>query len=544
MKQYLDVNLFNQIVGNSNYQTKVAQADKNLQYQAELERRAEQRALEQAKNQEATENFLNTVRQDINKFSDVDIERVKSVEEQAKQMVYQGIKENGGDVKRFFLTGGAKTLNDYKNSVLNSQEYNNALYNKNIIDAYAKDLSEGKLIKKTTVTVMQGGKEKEIQVSQPEMMQLFKDKKIKRLSYNGAEKPVDIADDYFSKKGNPNSRYEPTRVSIAELEAALIAEGQSPEIARERANKANRGDGFTNLWWGIDDFDWKGIERMYGDKNGKYSSALNKANLFAPVWQMALTGDKLSFSEQNIRHTTWEDQQGNRERKIIIGSNPLSKDVQRAALDVMGLKENVDGSWSGKLNSEMFINMNDGKGLRISPNEYDLKNVYSNIQLVKDPKTGKSIPYMIAELEIDEDKAEDLNIERSILGAWDYLDKTWEENKSAERIDASGTNDKYRIKVGFRVPTDAYSADLINTKAGIKTGQSVGSVEYEQYSGATVLAPQGAPLPMTEKYQQSNYGNPYGQYRQDKNDNVVNQLAKKYGVDPSVIFNIINKQVE
>jgi len=156
MNQYLDVNLFNQIVGNSNYQTKVAQADKNLQYQAELERRAEQRALEQAKNQEATENFLNTVRQDINKFSDVDIERVKSVEEQAKQMVYQGIKENGGDVKRFFLTGGAKTLNDYKNSVLNSQEYNNALYNKNIIDAYAKDLSEGKLIKKTSVTVMQG----------------------------------------------------------------------------------------------------------------------------------------------------------------------------------------------------------------------------------------------------------------------------------------------------------------------------------------------------------------------------------------------------
>jgi len=283
---------------------------------------------------------------------------------------------------------------------------------------------------------------------------------------------------------------------------------------------------------------------MYGDKNGKYSSALNKANLFAPVWQMALTGDKLSFSEQNIRHTTWEDQQGNRERKIIIGSNPLSKDVQRAALDVMGLKENVDGSWSGKLNSEMFINMNDGKGLRISPNEYDLKNVYSNIQLVKDPKTGKSIPYMIAELEIDEDKAEDLNIERSILGAWDYLDKTWEENKSAERIDTDWANDKYRIKVGFRVPTDAYSADLINTKAGIKTGQSVGSVEYEQYSGATVLAPQGAPLPMTEKYQQSNYGNPYGQYRQDKNDNVVNQLAKKYGVDPSVIFNIINKQVE
>lgn len=544
MSSYLDINLFNQIVGNSDYQAKVLTAERNLQYAGELERRAELRANEQAKNQEAAENFLNTVRQDINKFSDVDINRVKQVEEEAKKSVYNSIKANGGDLKRFYLTGGAKTLNDYKNSVVNSNEYNNALYNKNVIDTYAKDLAEGKLIKKTNIVVKQGGKEKEITVSQPEMMQLFKENKVSRLSYSGAEKPVDINDDYFSKKGHPNNRYEPTRVSVDELRAAFIAEGQSPEIATERAAKANRGDGFTNLWWGIDDFDWKGLERIYGDKDGKHSSALDKSNKFAPVWQMALDGDNLSFEEGNIKHATWVDSQGNRERKMIIGSNPLSGDVSRAALDVMGLKENVDGTWNGKLNTEMFINMNDGKGLKISPNEYELKNVYKNVQLVKDPVTGKSVPYMIAELEIDENKAEDLNIERSVLGAWDYLDKAWEENKSAQRIDTEWTNDRYRIKVGFRVPTDAFSAEQINNKAGIKTGQSVGAVEYENYSGATVLAPKGAPMPMTKPEQQSNYGNPYGQYRQDNNQAYIMELAKKYNVSPEVIINEIQKQAQ
>ena len=95
-------------------------------YQEKLYQRAAKQEAEQLQMQEASELFMDEVQKGIGKFLPQDVERIKGVEQGARNTVYDAVKQSGGDLKRFYMMGGHKILREYRNSIAQSKEVSNA----------------------------------------------------------------------------------------------------------------------------------------------------------------------------------------------------------------------------------------------------------------------------------------------------------------------------------------------------------------------------------------------------------------------------------
>jgi len=534
---YLDYQLFNAIAQDSGYAQKSAQKQREMAYVGELEQRAEKRNQEQMVHNEAMNQYLESVQEKLKSFLPEDVERLRNKEQEAKNQVMSAVRDSGGDMKRFFITGGASSLRSYKNDILNSDQAVLAQKNLGVYNGIQKDMAEGRLFHDVNVNLKQGDSDATERVSIEQMLQLFKEGKTDMLTYNGSVEAVDIDPYKLLKQGSPRSPYKPTRANLEEVAALYQAKGLPSDIAWREAQKlAIDEQGNTGLWWGVKDFDWKGMYK-YQTANQKMRRQQQK---FAPIMQNMLKGQMLKL--EDIETVTWKPGEDGEHERVEIGNQNVSKPIMNAILDNYNLKQEIGGGWSGKFNTTGFVNLNDGKGIPMRQNQYELLNVHNGMKIVKDGSGAHA--FVMADLKISESMAEDMGIEH-----WAYgVHKPWQANEAAVKTDETGTEDSYTISVGVPLNLAPLEMEMLNAQIAHKEGQTVGGVEFEDYSAQTFLSPFGKPLPMgsnrpSDQYQ-SNYGLARGYQRADNISEDVMRISRETGYPPEVIMQYMTENAQ
>jgi len=526
---YLDYNLFNAIAQDSGYAQKSAMKQREMQYVGELEQRAEKRSQEQMLQNEAANAYMEKIGEQIKGALPQDVDRLRAVEASAKENVMAGIREAGGDMKNFFLTGGATTLRQYRKDIVNSDAAVQATQNLSVHNRIQEALGDGKLLHNVTVDLKKGGKDVTKQVSAQEMKKLFSEGKINKLTWGGAEDKVKVTPAMFLKQGSPRARYTPgTMVSVEEYAATAMSLGQSSDIAWQEARRMDRGDGNTSLMWGVDDFDYANIHKYATANNKGKKTHADIANVMKP-W---LEGDSLVTSD--FSHATWTRQNGERHR-VNIAEGGGSREMQDALWHTLGINQDAQGNWRGKFNQSGFLNLNDGSAITLNQNEYEFEGMHSGIKYVQEKEGGQVHAYALADVRISEDMAEDKGVEHWFHGST----KGWEGNQASEKRDELGFNDSWRITVAIPLTLDPFAMEMANQKIGHKLGQVIGGIEQEDWAGTTMLAPEGSPERMGASTKahpmmsifggdpsmfggtppQSNANNPQGQHRTDMGGN-------------------------
>lgn len=175
-----------------------------------------------------------------------DQERVAQAEKQARQNIVAGIAKNNGDLRRYMSTGGITALNDYKTSVMQSEEVKQAGVNKvNLQNYLTQDAKGNQRHKFVDVDVPmfdeegnQIGSETK-KMSFQDQYDLYKQGKIKNLNYNGSETRINMRITDFNKMyKNPADIYqEDNYVTASNIYEKMLSEGASDEYAREQANR-------------------------------------------------------------------------------------------------------------------------------------------------------------------------------------------------------------------------------------------------------------------------------------------------------------------
>ena len=170
---------------------------------------------------------MDEVQKGMGQFLAPDVQRIKNVEKQARNTVYDAVKNTGGDLKRFYMMGGHKILREYRNSIAQSKEVANAIKSKKQLEMYAKDMSEGKIARNVTIETTKGSGEY-AEMDMQQAITAFNDGKLEVFQYNGAEDPVKLASNYFSSKYDGNNPYKTNnRVTKDSYVAAFIERGHS-----------------------------------------------------------------------------------------------------------------------------------------------------------------------------------------------------------------------------------------------------------------------------------------------------------------------------
>jgi hypothetical protein len=175
-----------------------------------------------------------------------DQERVAQAEKQARQNIVAGIAKNNGDLRRYMSTGGITALNDYKTSVMQSEEVKQAGVNKvNLQNYLTQDAKGNQRHKFVDVDVPmfdeqgnQIGSETK-KMSFQDQYDLYKQGKIKQLNYDGSETRINMGIEDFNKMyKNPADPYqEDNYVTASNIYEKMLSKGASDEYAREQANR-------------------------------------------------------------------------------------------------------------------------------------------------------------------------------------------------------------------------------------------------------------------------------------------------------------------
>jgi hypothetical protein len=405
----LDWNVFNAIAQDSGYEKKVAMANREMEYVDRMEKRAMQRQQEQMYYDEQVHAYMDKLSESMSYLAQ-DSERIKAVEADARKQVVTGIRNAGGDMKKFFLTGGNNILRDYKKNVLQSKEVNRALQNKGTYEEIEKALSKNKLLGNVNVTLKQNGKTIQKTVDVAEMLNLFDNGKIDKLSlpaqFDAPEfKPAD-----FLKYYNPENPYQSSKVTPEQLmQYGILQKGLSEDVAAKWAQSIARPDAngnmTTNIYWGVKDFDWRKTHEYAFGRNGKGGSYAKTANKFVDyigtIKQMIQVGD--------MSQMDWVSSDGKTQQRMLKGDyQAVGQDVEKIFTG-LGLRMNEDGSFNGNFKNALGIsNMKNGQMMQISPSDYDLVDVSNNISYVQ-PKDGIGEPnmYVNARIRVSEEFAED-----------------------------------------------------------------------------------------------------------------------------------------
>ena len=518
----LDYTLWNVIKQGSLYDKKAQAAKDNMLYQERLFERAAKQEADQLKMQEASELFMDEVQKGIGQFLPQDVDRVKGIEKNARMSVYDAVKESGGDFKRFFMMGGHRVLREYKNSILQSKEVSSAVKNKGVYDQMTKDMSEGKYLKKVVVG---SGKSRQAMDAE-EMLQLFNAGKIKNLSYNGSEKPVEIDFTKFQKNYKGSSPYQSTPVTYQDLVYAMQLMGQSPEVAQKVAKnyvigQNENGEPITTGWWGIKDMDYGNLSKLWGLKNGYYNGKggsgkfIKTAQAVAPILQ-SIPG-LIKDQQEWMKSADWVRADGTIENKAIAN---YDGDAQTfgAILNGMGIAVDADGRIkSDKFEWENFVNLANGHQFSLKPHMYDFSSITpGRLQVVVDKKDpSKTNMYLEAYVNVEEEILEDVldweDLWFNAVGKaetkgqegqsmytnenWkrkgsNYKDLSWEEE---ERLGYS--SDMRQLRIGIPLPTDELSIARINEAIGYTQGNVMGGPRWEDWVSQQMQRPTGTTAP-------------------------------------------------
>jgi hypothetical protein len=532
---YLNYNLFNQLVGQeSNYDKKVAAEQKNLEYAQQLEDRANKRVEDQMLNQDKVAAYMEEVDNKIGSLLPTDEAKIKELEKQKRQMVIDGVANSQGDYKQFLLQGGAKTLREYKKSVMDSEEVVNGLYNKGVYDEINKALTDEQELKDISVQIKdgKGGYTQEV-VDYNTMMELYKQGKVDKLGFNGGQKLVDIKPHTFAKTPNPNNggKYAGF-VTVEEVVSHMEMSGQSPEIARRHVAKLPKfikdGVEYTQFKWGVKEQTWKGLNSAWNSNNKTKAGKKKYGDAIMNITTAEPTGI--------TRTATWYDDKMNNKTPVSLNEMQLDKKTMDAIYDTAGLIQKQDGSRLGTAeNTVGFMNLDNGQFHEFKASDYHITGVSNKVEIVRDQKTGEVQMFAPATIMVSEEYMEDYLDEGSWWNGWTSTSKTW--GGVSEDKDVNG-NDMRELEISIPIPIDDPSVrERLNIAIGWEQGQTTGGVVQEDYVGQFQQRPEGTvAVPQPSSYQQIN-GQIYGNNAQFGGGMGAADVYKKSFVDAQAKIN-------
>ena len=498
MPEGLNWNLFNSIAQNSGYQNKVQARQQEMEYVARMEKRAEKRMNEQMLNQKAVNDEMEKI-SDLSALNSADVEKVQKVEREARKKVINGVAAANGDYKQFLIQGGFETLRDYKNSVTQSEEMRNGLYNKEISTMIQKDMATGKYMRSVKNYVIDDkGNEQEAVMTVAQQLQLYNEGRIKRLSYNGAQEGKSLKAMDFMKGYDPSNPDYSQAVTLDQYAEHLMAKGQDKEIAVQRAGEMlshyedRDGDGVketpvTGFMWGTQggmSYKTNGKKRdNLGKSKGNYKGDADKY-----LNWLSLTKERESVGEIGYLDYYVDNHQTKTERVHVDTKKISMIEKDKLASGFFKMKKNSDGSYIGVVQNAIgFQNLENGAVANLTGSEYEFESIRDEIKYIYNADGSIEGVYAVMDLIVPEEVME----EKLGEGVWNTEGKRWAAIDRDQDFDHPIWGDSRRITVGVNIPHDAVGQWHLDQAMEMKAGQNIVDVKQEQYYSVQQEAPKG-----------------------------------------------------
>jgi hypothetical protein len=209
--------------------------------------------------------------EEINKYFDEmsnmdvlaeDQERIREVEKNSRANIIKGIAQNNGDLSKYMSSGGISDMHQYENSILQSQEVQNAKSNKAAMGSIVADKKKGdRWFAPVDVEIQALGPDGQPKVnpetgnpimtnrkmSIDDQMAMFKAGKINKINYNGSEKKVKLNPFSFKNKPkdsrNPYSKDNVVTASNVKFQAmeSGASEAYADKLAGDYVDMVNAG---------------------------------------------------------------------------------------------------------------------------------------------------------------------------------------------------------------------------------------------------------------------------------------------------------------
>jgi hypothetical protein len=307
----------------------------NMQAMAQLEQRAKARTQEQLQSQaQIGKLFRDLENMPVN---EEDVSRVQEAEMRERKNIIAGIKKYNGDLNAYVKSGGALAIDNYKANVMQSQEMQSALANKNNLGLAVKAMQDGKYVKPVTVKIP--GEDEEgnpiytnKQMSFNDAYAMYKSGEITELPYFGEEDKVDVnAFDFKDDYKDADNPFGDNTVTESDVYDVALMKGASEQQARELANTYGRGAMESGNTW-----NW-GSNRMVQDKLAQQKLDLDKRKFNWQRSQARAASGRLKITDALT--TQLQSMAPNSEIEIDFKSHDMWADQLKA-------NKNEDGSYS------------------------------------------------------------------------------------------------------------------------------------------------------------------------------------------------------
>lgn len=197
----------------------------------------------------------------MNKVNEMNIlakdqEKVNAIELEERKKIISGISKYNGDLRKYMMSGGITQLNNYKNSIVNSEIAKRAQANKLNYDAALKAKQSGKHL--APVYLRYRGDNGEMQeglASWEQQMALFEQNRVDNVSFAGATDPIKVDPKmFFDNVKDPNNPYVSHAVTWDDFYKGAVAMGAPDWYAHELATDYLRS-GQTWKWGALDPLD-------------------------------------------------------------------------------------------------------------------------------------------------------------------------------------------------------------------------------------------------------------------------------------------------
>lgn len=354
-----DWGLYSALRGTDDWATKRQDKQMNLLAAEKMEQRQQVKVAQSAAAEKDIAKYMEEL-QNLEVLPE-DQERVAQAEKQARQSIVKGIANSNGDLRKYMSTGGITALNDYKTSVMQSEEVKQAAVNSISLGNYLKQDAKGnqrhKLIDVEVPMIgedgnpvldAQGNPQFQVEkMSMQDQYNKYKAGEIKQLNYNGSETRVKLGIQNFSNQyKNPSDPYQKDSfVTESNVYEKMLSEGASDEYAREQAKRYG-----SMVKAGGDPWRWKaGDENELALKMAKLQQSQAKANA------KAAAGGERSLTSTAISNVVGEIQ------KLEAGqSMQVPVDLINAIEKETGWEKNEEGNYRPRNGTMVYDQLKPG----------------------------------------------------------------------------------------------------------------------------------------------------------------------------------------
>jgi len=317
-----DWGLYSALRGTDDWATKRQDKQMNLLAAEKMEARQQNKVAQSAAAEASIAKYMEEL-QNL-KTTPEDQERVAQAEKRARQSIVKGIANSNGDLRKYMSTGGITALNDYKTSVMQSEEVKQAGVNsinlKNYLKQDAKGNQRHKLVDVTVpmqdangnpILDAEGNQQTETKkMSFQDQYNLYKSGKIKQINYSGSEARVNMGIEDFNRMyKNPRNKYQKDNyVTESNVYEKMLSKGASKEYATEQAKRyGNMEKAGGDAWrWNSGDINELKLKQQELSlkrralKNDEQTAAFNRFKNKAMVTHDVNTSIKIYRKEVHI----------------------------------------------------------------------------------------------------------------------------------------------------------------------------------------------------------------------------------------------------